>query len=720
MTYSNALCLRARVFITPENTVTDEDEKKLIVSNCLQEIRDYGLSPMFSNQPHLIDIIIYKLRVILFELVDNAFKHAFDTEKEIFPSRYFGIYARIRKNATNIDGEKLWQLAKSRENTHCPTLKNFNVSNSSDWIDLFYYDPGRGLLDDLSTWTKLASKKLTNDELAVDDKKKQHAIVNILNKALNTTSNHLHRISNLIFSEAVSRYTRNSLTILTGLQHIGLVLSNNRDFARLSVNREWSGSPHPWKKVTASGMINLKKRDKYSKYPDTKGTAWNFCLLLQIHGLELSSDWVSLDFNVRKSIDGTITNTDVLLHKLSNWGWIDERNMGCKSTEIYMQECMEKANFLWLPGDVTKQHVSRWISKICGDIGKQAVNSIKTWIIADIPAYQAGPLAQIIKNVYIHRQNKIKIIIVSNDWRCICLNAGLEFNGRFSFHPEEATIFINNNIENLFSLLRYIDSTIFWKGIPLEPTKPENNDIPFVYEAVDWEGDGTTKATLKGYLDLPQALIEPYRVIACQRALIRTWFLFSPNTICIAADRLLDGLLPEESIQFEYVKLGDKTKIKTIVSSVLVTGGTANRNHQKNNDKVIHLFHHLHVKFTGNKPDFVKEIVVMNWLKKEPKILPCPIDNLSYERIPGTPFIGRGGPKAIPVRRFERPTQEIVAFDNKLSLYGETPEATYDHFSLLGILKLGHWQYGSHHDLLTLNIGKAYALERKYSSGNHA
>ncbi len=41
-------------------------------------------------------------------------------------------------------------------------------------------------------------------------------------------------------------------------------------------------------------------------------------------------------------------------------------------------------------------------------------------------------------------------------------------------------------------------------------------------------------------------------------------------------------------------------------------------------------------------------------------------------------------------------------------LYGRTPEDTYNDFQRLGVLKTGHWKYGSRHDLQTINMRLAF------------
>lgn len=84
-----------------------------------------------------------------------------------------------------------------------------------------------------------------------------------------------------------------------------------------------------------------------------------------------------------------------------------------------------------------------------------------------------------------------------------------------------------------------------------------------------------------------------------------------------------------------------------------------------------------------------------------------PID-FRLGRIYGTPFIGIDGERAISVTRFWPKDAEDREFH--ASYYGRNPQETYDDFEQLGVLKLGHWVYGSKHDLLTINLSRAFEL----------
>lgn len=694
LAYDNSLCLRAKLFHVERDggARTTDIEKAKLVSSCLDEIRDYGLKPLFSSRPELIDVLLYKFRVIIYELIENAFEHAFIDKDGTILGGYGGIYARVRKRASDSESEKRWNSARLRENANCPLLARFGVTAQSDWIEFFYYDPGRGLLTDLQSWAAHA-RTSGNKELSK------------IIAELKPTSNRLHKISRYMFGEGLSRFKREGRTALTGLQHIGLILASANDFARACVAREWVGGVHPWKDSIQPTPINYAKQHQFRDLANTFGTAWHFCIQVRPDDVVLPDYWEELECWKQKSPTGNHNLLPLTSEKLPEWQFFDERELaGRLSTLILHEVSFASETVVWLPGDVRKQRVHQWLSAV------KKNKNVKTWVIADFPAYQAGPVSEILRRERLSKD--LTIYLVTDDWRCACLSSPEEGKDPYP-STEKAQLFLKENVDVLYRLLRAYDSKLFWQGIPAEPPSDTHIDVPFVYECVNWEGSNGIRATLHGYLELTQALTEPLRAALCKRALLRTWPLFCRGTRCEPADSLLAGLLPEGSLRINNSPEGSTSEGVTIVSSVLVTGSTAERNHRRGYKATIHLFRHAHVEFEEGVLVATEEPVALDWMPTPPVMISPPSGKLPYQRIPGTPFIGRGGPKAIPIRRFGQPEQKKDGSYEvfKKPLYGESPGEMYEHFIRLGVLKLGHWSYEGHHDLFTVNLAKAYALE---------
>jgi len=78
-----------------------------------------------------------------------------------------------------------------------------------------------------------------------------------------------------------------------------------------------------------------------------------------------------------------------------------------------------------------------------------------------------------------------------------------------------------------------------------------------------------------------------------------------------------------------------------------------------------------------------------------------------YARIGRTPVIARDGWKSFTMPRYQKDKEAIV------SVYQKGPNESYKEWQELSrpLMKLGHWKYGVHHDLLTLNLLLAFDSE---------
>ncbi len=641
--------------------------------------------------------MLHKLRILLTENLLNAVEHAHHEQQSTIP-QYFAVYARVRQEASLGDVSRLTK-AIERENSRCPALSSFIRDCDCSWIEVFCYDDGRGLLADIKKWKENAGERL---------RKKLEKI--------KETTNVLHSVSRFIFKEALSKNSRGEKSILTGLQHVGLVLTDGNDYARVYSQGEWVGATYPWADNVHGASQNLNKRKEYIQKSFSRGTAWHYCIRLnsrQDHLRTWPGDRIL-------ACDVEAEASPLQLAKITDWDIFDERDLGHGiNYSNWKDACSNKLHCLWLPGAITKQRVYQYLTAL--------INTQQTapvfWLIADISKEQARTINSILKSQRSQKSfPQVHILIVTSDWYLLYLKNNESRTSLKEGSEVSCRQMAMRWGRTIFELLRNHDTHLFWSEIPKSKDRTADStaaamESPFITELIIWDRDdeGKHRVVLEGYLDLTQALVDTKRMSVAARSLRRLWYLFARDAKCVASDELLTSLLPQEAKQSPVVTPSNSEKDSTkgvVVNSILVMGSTFLGRYAKEGHKAIHLLRHSRLS-SGHDyiPDFVKETnsFALNWIDKPIDLSEPPPGHLEYERIPGTPYIGRGGSKAIPVRRFERKSNTIKFFEK--SIYAQNPNDTYEHFLRLGLLKLGHWVYGAHHDLITLNLGLAIDRE---------
>jgi len=692
LTYPDSRCLNATIIDVRNLRGTGDSGVSDTVRSWLDEIRDHGLK-RYEHDAEYVDDMLHKIRIVLTENLLNVVEHAHHGQQPTTP-QYFAVYARIRREAA--PGEE-FRLAEAirREDSRCPGLSNFLRDCDCSWIEVFCCDDGRGLLADIDAWQTHAGEGL---------RKKLGKV--------KTTTNALHKISRWIFQDAISRHDRKERTILTGLQHTGLVLADGHDFARLYSQGEWVGATHPWAKNVHGVAINLRKQTKYIDEIPNRGTAWHYCIRLSNPQAQPPRAWPGERVHASdvESFPSQRARSEV-----ADWKIFDERDLGNGVSYCHWSsETLSAPHSLWLPGAVTKQHIYQWLTAL--------MNADRTgplvWLIADLSREQARTLRAVLVSEKSRKQlfPQLDVFIITADWHITSLKTTPSRTGLKETSNSYCRRVAKERGRSIFKLLRNHDSQLFWSGILGPSDDASAVGSPFIAEPVIWDRDveGNPRVVLRGYLDLTHALLDTKRTSVAARSLRRVWHLFARDAEGVASDALLTNLLPREARQSLVSKpdvaASDSAK-SIIVNSVLVTGNTASR-HAYEGREAVHLLRHSQF-LLGHEhiPDSVShsDRFALSWIDHLVDVVDTPPESLPYERIPGTPYIGRGGPKAIPVRRFERKNIEVGYFEK--SIYGQNPQDTYDHFLHLGLLKLGHWVYGAHHDLMTLNLGLAVDRE---------
>lgn len=303
-----------------------------------------------------------------------------------------------------------------------------------------------------------------------------------------------------------------------------------------------------------------------------------------------------------------------------------------------------------------------------------------------------------------------QIILVTQDLRSMVLRLRDRLyqedeNGTEAFVSGKASW----SLVDYFRALRSHDGRRLWKTID------DGKDGPlaaFRREWVDWH-DGRC---LDGYLDFPATLTNPICRAIYNLTLERLTALF-PQRDCrlIPLDNLVESLVirfraqqrPRGPLFAGDARTGE---INIYVGSIRVTGFTE-LDHTLSAERptVFHFFRHPSGDSFRQPGDGSPGYYLLPWL--EP-LRGAPPDNCTgetqprdwYRRIGRTPGIARGGWKAFRVPRFDEEGQ---------SLYEATPHETYGAWQdpSRTPMRLGHWSYGGHHDLLTVNLLLAFDTE---------
>lgn len=234
-----------------------------------------------------------------------------------------------------------------------------------------------------------------------------------------------------------------------------------------------------------------------------------------------------------------------------------------------------------------------------------------------------------------------------------------------------------------FSTLRSHDTHVAWTLIL-------SNADAYTDQCVEWSNN----VVLNGYLDFPQSLAHPVCREIYSLSLLRLVSLF-PRHNCrlIALDSLVESLLVRFYAQYHFVSIpsGDRPAELCIrIGSVQVSGITESAADAHGGPTFFFFVHPS----GGSKG---RSLLV--W-KPGLKVASPPC---AYERVGRTPVVAPGGWKSFQLPRFR----------HGVSVYEQAPKESYRAWQEPGRtpMKLGHWSYGGHHDLLTLNLLLAFDTE---------
>jgi hypothetical protein len=671
LAYQDAECIPAQLVPTNGLTPTKLDQ---LVENLIDVAHPRISSWLYDNSRRR-GLMLHQLRVLLTEALDNVKEHAYRDY-----GGYGAIYARIRAGRPEEPGAyRAWTQAKSREEYHCPTLERCRAGRRPGWLELFICDAGVGITHDHQGDAKAP----------------------------------LQVLSTKLFEEAVSRISdRESAgkTNMTGLQRIGQLLlagraENNRgDFVRVYSNGEWVGEHLPWPKAgeTLPGLRNVIR---VTDAVQPSGTVLHIALEPPPETAAEQAKVYPNAFYAPDFSDLSAVRRELALERSRIFD-------GVALFDIYRAENQRFAHQLEsLPyaarGDqstlvVRPSRVQRKVDLV-GLIRAflKPDATVTDLIFADVPWASAIDFHNIITSEKTWRESgsgeKFKIHILSQDWFC----ATLQFNSQsrcFETSVEAAQRFVaapceKSSAAQAAGMLRRQDSLLFWNKA----------EAAYLNEPVRWRtGSEDATETIWGYFDLNFALAQPDVHEIARRAIRRSVSAFVTHSVH-AADEIVARVLGSD-FDLGTPHPGQAAVEPTVLAGSVLGSGNTLRRFQRGGASdyrgVLQMLHH---------PDFARtstdELLALDWLPPSPKGKRSRPP--TFERVANTPFVLRGGESAVPLARFSRPHPDKP----RRSLYGETPNEAYQRWQRLGLLRMGHWMYGTNHDLLTLRLGDALVYD---------
>lgn len=696
--FLNADCIFARIFRVDQHQ-NDHITLQETVEELLKEAKVRAIGSAFGAEPLARDMLFQKLRKLLYELLLNVAEHSHPEGMVA----YAGIYARIRGPKPPVENDataKPWNYLFDKA-VQIYGQRNFSPNPYAEWLELFVCDIGVGLTAHIAEW-----KEPPDDpEVARDlQKAKQN-------------KNPLDSIAHRLFRNTISRHPRHdsNRTAVTGLQHLGHLLAIGGDYCRIyTQNGCWIGGHMPWTQnlstYSRKDIRDSKIVPKYANLLPVSGTAYAFSLQPNHYNLsQENTRWVCPDDKARLKILSALINKTIFSHSLIT-EFYDRRTLN--SCLPPPQEDISPTNpeiiVLRPPRLTSKLDVSRWLDLVAGNPSEMPTRPVNYFVIADLTPFQILTFRDLLLNVNVNKKTKLDIYLVTEHWFVYCLTTS-PGSKRLESSDTKAALFIGLTEENsqfsiadLGVLLRQMDSEIFWQS------EPEMVMDPFFNEPVDWHvsKDKEQVISLQRYLDFPRALSDPKRYRACRRALRRCLALY-PNHLAVGADDLVATLVRDAMLS-SFTRKDKRTGSIIVVGSVAVTAGTVNRLKFESNSESIQMM--IHGDVQGNNDS--TSLAAMLWISQLPSneklsILSVGKDkNPPWRRIPNTPYIAPLGEQSVSILRYKRRADGSLDFSK--ALYGRTPEETYNDFQRLGIIKTGHWKYGSRHDLQTINMRLAF------------
>lgn len=660
--------------------------RKLISKVINNEIGQFQQIPLWAQED-----IQYRLYLFLVETLINCKEHAYEKNST---RKYAGFYVRYRTGLINIPQQARanWKKNVNLEAEYCPPLRSFKdyLDHRDGCIEAFVIDAGMGIINSFKR-AKISIKKYG-----------KYPFRNIIKH---------------IFLDGLT--TKNDKLIPSGGLHLlhGM-LGQNTDFIRGIDSQEWVGTTCP--------LIRHSSRfyELVQSQSSPNGLAW--CARLSWRtktdvgdnwarfegGNELHPVRVALSCNIDKKHINYFSQSPVFDYRFDN-----------KKIPDNLKSFKTNCCLVFTKPGMVKLDIRTTFKAIF----KNKLSCDRQWnlIIADITPHEAETYVAAFVEQSWKENDGIKhitqIVLISQHWSvCILKKDKKKKLHLFRIEREKSKSFFTNKFSSVspeksifdtVKWIKYFDSKLIWEAII-----QDGDQTIYLPGKIEWftKPDGS-KGNINGYLDFSQILTLPLCYSLFLQALRRIIGLFPTDKYIIEPlDRLTKNLVedfnsfetsPQDRINNGSDQNGNsqlnklKSFKKIMVGSVIVTGETQKITGSKS-EQTIHFFKHPFASSLNATVLFLWPDT--QWLQKKFKQNNDKQrnNNEKYIRIGNTPIVALGGRKYFPVPRYDD-SNNLIAWRN--------PSQSYNDWQNLmpQIVRIGHWVYEAHHDLLTVNLRSA-------------
>jgi len=692
LAFERSTCLLATILDL--SCPVDEDDPKPLeaIDEWVEKVLFQNISPAINEEvpSWAQDDLRYRLMTFLRETLHNVVEHAHSGRG----SELAAVYVRYREGALGESPEnwqRLTRFTKREErNTEVPLMKTRDQSESflntrTGFFEVFVIDSGQGLCHSFG----------------------EHSAQN--------DSNLVHQTMLDVFKRGASS-KKNRPTQYGGLYLIGELLTPNEDYFRVRDEDMWWATQLPLKdketQSERSGQITQNAYGKEHGNNGIKGLAWTARLSwLEAQDMTThNSPWCGIDNkedqkkllrvyrnNGTENPVGNVTDIPVYDARFSSYP-------PCINLQI-SPDNNDPALLFLPPPKLMKNHIQDEI----GHYLKQLPPLVKnlTLVIGDIPSEEATAYLAAINKAYKFKNTPFlavkRVVLVTRALR-VCILKRNNSNGLLIPNANESKKYISSNktigtlihrnLPDYLYKLRKHDG--YRLSLMMTDQSKDLKYMDFLAEEVDWH-DGIILR--HGYLDFPQTLTNPLFQKIYALSLQRLTGLF-PRFDCklFGLDSLVDSLVTRFNAQIHprHSLKSNPRKTQAIhIGSIKVSGYTEQAEKQPD-IPVFHFFRHPDGNAVGR--------FLLPWIGSAETAKPNPVD-APFRRVGKTPVIARDGWKAYSLPRFIR-----VSPSEYQSAYEKNPRDSYRAWQepSRNPMKLGHWSYGGHHEILTINLLLAF------------
>lgn len=666
---------------------TTSQMRREIVENLVETAHSVGITRWIPNSGPERGLLSQRIRVLLAETLENVFEHAYPSEQ----SAYAALYCRIRQGRpSDPDHRTEWiSLVNQERRKDGVCLEKISFDREPGWLEIFLVDTGIGLVSSLRR----------------------------------SGSDPLSDLRSDLFTKRIRKPSRSRIEkpSKTGFMHLGKVIrhhaavSGRGDYIRINSSNEWLGEHFPWPTAATGGYQNFAKRNLHS----LPGLSLHFSLepfLTTSTGVSISTYFPT---HVTRNSD-----LSYILHHtppISQFSpdfvdfTLNEINGSLVSDSITPGDNQQASWIQLLKSDTICFRIARTMRKNeIINIITQLVTQSKPGgpgrhiIFVDNPLHIAVDLSLIFDELEIKRNVVLgtTISIITNNWEVVTFRWNPSTSSFDRIKTQDTSI--SENLAYIYRRLKNTDTKQFWRAA---------SDV-LLTEPVVWRtssgDDGDTSLTIDNYLDFAQSVCIPECLSILRSSVRRAISTFAASRICYFEDYMepvVSGIPRCVSINDIHHISSDDTIV--LLCSVYVSGASLDLFIDSVPGKVVgcvFFFRHGETSlatFVPERPTGQRalplSVLALGWISSNVEARSAAPVSRPWERLPGTPYVARGGSQAIALPRFDTRTGG--------SFYGESPNEAYALWQSLGALRIGHWENGQRHDLLGLNLRDLIRLD---------